>query len=109
VGATVAAVAAGDSEALEAERRHRLDLVEGQGTLWISRILPSTGLYLRDHDRSLTPSSCKVGLVDIMIPGGLPQGSIAVDLDDNLDATVWTNAGGVDTPTTPNNTRTRRL
>jgi hypothetical protein len=35
------------------------------------------------------------GLVDIKIGGGLPQGSIAVALDDNLDSTVWTNAGGV--------------
>jgi hypothetical protein len=49
----------------------------------------------------LAPSSGKVGLADIMIPGGLPQGSIAVALDDNLDSTVWTNAGGVDTPTPP--------
>jgi hypothetical protein len=30
VGAAVAAVVAGDSEALEAERRHRLDLVEAR-------------------------------------------------------------------------------
>jgi hypothetical protein len=37
----------------------------------------------------------KVGLVDIMIPGGLPQGSIAVALSDNLNSTVWTNDGGV--------------
>jgi hypothetical protein len=36
-----------------------------------------------------------VGLVDIQIPGGLPLGSILVALDDNLDSTVWTNAGGV--------------
>jgi hypothetical protein len=41
------------------------------------------------------------GLVDIMIPGGLPQGSVAVALDDNLDSTVWTNAGGVNTAAPP--------
>jgi hypothetical protein len=49
----------------------------------------------------LAPSSGKVGLVDIMIPGGLPQGSIAVALDDNLDSTVWTNAGGVNAAAPP--------
>jgi PEP-CTERM motif len=36
------------------------------------------------------------GLADIQLPAGLPQGSIAVALDDALDSTVWTNAGGVD-------------
>jgi hypothetical protein len=35
------------------------------------------------------------GLVDIGIAGGLPRGTIAVALDDTLDSTVWTNAGGV--------------
>ena len=37
------------------------------------------------------------GLADIMIPGGLPQGSIVVALADNskFDSTVWTNAAGV--------------
>ena len=47
------------------------------------------------------PSMGKVGLVDIMIPGGLPQGSIVVALDDNLESTVWTNAGGVDATSPP--------
>lgn len=39
-------------------------------------------------------------LIDIQIPGGLAQGSIAVALDDNNppDSTVWTNAGGVNLP-----------
>jgi hypothetical protein len=31
----------------------------------------------------------------------MPTGSIAVALDDNLDSTVWTNAGGVDTAAPP--------
>jgi hypothetical protein len=35
------------------------------------------------------------GLADVMIPGGLPDGSILVALDDNGDSTVWTNSGGV--------------
>jgi hypothetical protein len=35
------------------------------------------------------------GLVDVMIPGGLPQGSVLAALDDNMDSTVWTNSGGV--------------
>ncbi len=43
----------------------------------------------------LAPNKGKVGLVDIQIPGGLPDGSILVALDDNGDSTVWTNAGGV--------------
>jgi hypothetical protein len=43
----------------------------------------------------LAPDKGQVGLVDIQIPGGLPQGSIAVALDDNLDSTVWTNDAGV--------------
>jgi PEP-CTERM motif len=44
----------------------------------------------------LSPNKGKVGLVDIQIPGGLKQGSIAIALDDNLDSTVWTNDAGVD-------------
>jgi len=44
----------------------------------------------------LAPAGGKVGLVDIQIPGGLPDGSILVALDDTPDSsTVWTNAGGV--------------
>jgi hypothetical protein len=42
----------------------------------------------------LAPSSGKVDLVDIIIPGGLPKGSIAVALDDSLDSTVWTLQAG---------------
>lgn len=49
----------------------------------------------------LAPNMGQVGLADIQIPGGLPQGSIFVALDDNLDSTVWTNAGGVNGRTTP--------
>jgi hypothetical protein len=43
----------------------------------------------------------KVGLVDIQIPGGLPDGSILVALDDNLDSTVWTNDAGVNQGSMP--------
>jgi PEP-CTERM motif len=46
----------------------------------------------------LAPNKGKVGLVDIQIPGDLPDGSILVALDDNLNSTVWTNAGGVNQP-----------
>jgi len=38
----------------------------------------------------------EVGLVDVQIPGGLPEGAIVVALSDNLDSVVWTNAGGID-------------
>jgi hypothetical protein len=48
----------------------------------------------------LAPNKGNVGLVDIQIPGGLPQGSIAVALDDNLDSTVWTNDAGVNVGST---------
>lgn len=41
------------------------------------------------------------GLVDIMIPSGLPQGSIAMALSDNGDSTVWTNDGGVNAVPAP--------
>ncbi len=44
---------------------------------------------------ALTPDKGSKPLVDIMIPGGLPQGSILAAIDDNLDSTVWTNDGGV--------------
>jgi len=44
----------------------------------------------------LAPNNGKVGLVDIQIPNGLPNGSILVALDDTPNSsTVWTNAGGV--------------
>jgi len=57
------------------------------------------GVYTFDITTgALTPSSGSKPLVDIMIPGGLPQGSILVALDDNLDSTVWTNDGGVNSP-----------
>ncbi len=49
----------------------------------------------------LAPNMSQVGLVDIQIPAGLPQGSIAVALDDNLDSTVWTNDAGVNGTATP--------
>ena len=57
----------------------------------------------------LAQSSGKVDLVDIIIPGGLPKGSIAVALDDNLDSTVWTNAGGVDAAAAPTISEPSRL
>jgi len=54
------------------------------------------GVYTFDISTGpVGPHKGEVGLVDIQIPGGLPQGSIVIALDDNLDSTVWTNAGGV--------------
>jgi hypothetical protein len=36
----------------------------------------------------LAPKKGKVGLVDIQIPGGLPDGSILVALDDTKDSST---------------------
>ena len=61
VGDPRAAVVAGDGEPLEAERRHRLDLILGQGTLRIIDVIrPSRRLravavaaQIGDHDSEL--------------------------------------------------------
>ena len=60
------------------------------------------GVYTFDITTgALTPQSGSKPLVDIMISGGLPQGSILIALDDNLDSTAWTNAGGVNLSSVP--------
>ena len=45
VGDPGATVVPGDSESVETERRHRLDLVEGQGALRICRIVGAGGRF----------------------------------------------------------------
>jgi hypothetical protein len=63
--------------------------------------VPQWGVYTFAITTGALTGHGSNGLVDIMIPGGLPLGSIAAALSDNGDSTVWTNDGGVNAVPAP--------
>lgn len=59
------------------------------------------GVYTFDITTGALSGHGNDGLVNISIPGGLPEGSIALALTDTGHSTVWTNDAGINSPLTP--------